>query len=106
MLTFRDVTYATVPTNPQYTLDQSFGRDVFFSFSYGNSGYQLGCTIAAVSAQRPVEHVNNDLQNITTERTPQSVESYNTKKTHLGDGGVIVVLLHLVCVLHLPLELL
>ena len=55
MLTFRDVTYATVPTNPQYTLDQSFGRDVFFSFSYGNSGYQLGCTIAAVSDQQAVQ---------------------------------------------------
>ena len=66
MLTFRDVTYATVPTNPQYTLDQSFGRDVFFSFSYGNSGYQLGCTIAAVSDQQAVEHFKNVLQNITS----------------------------------------
>ena len=33
----------------------------------------LGCTVAAVSAQRPVEHVKNALQNITTEQTPQSV---------------------------------
>ena len=36
------------------------------------SGYQLGCTIAAVSARRTAEHVKNTLQNITNERTPQS----------------------------------
>ena len=28
-------------------------------FSNGNSGYQFGCTIGAVSAQWPVEHVKN-----------------------------------------------
>ena len=44
-------------------------RDVLF----GSSGYQLDCTVAAVSAQHPVEHVKNALQNITTEGTKQSV---------------------------------
>ena len=45
----------------------------FLIFSFGSPGYQLGCTIAAVSAQRPVEHVKNALQNIKIEQTPQSL---------------------------------
>ena len=44
-------------------------------FVFGSSCYHLGCTVAAVSAQWPVEHVNNYLLNITTEWTPYSVES-------------------------------
>ena len=46
----------------------------FLFFSFGSSSYQLGCTIDAVSAQRPVAHVKNVLQKITSERTPQSVQ--------------------------------
>ena len=53
----------------------TMGRDVLFCFSFGSSGYQLGCTIAAVSDQRPVEHVKNALQNIMTEQTPKSVRA-------------------------------
>ena len=34
----------------------------------------LGCTIAAVSVERPVEHVKTALQNIMTEWKPKSVE--------------------------------
>ena len=45
--------------------------DVLFSF--GSSSYQSGCTVTAVSAQKPVEYVKNNLQNITTEWTPHSV---------------------------------
>ena len=33
---------------------------LFCLFSLTSSGYQLGCTVAAVSAQRPVEHVTNN----------------------------------------------
>ena len=36
-------------------------------------GYQFACTVAAVSAQRPLEHVKNALQNIANVGTPQSV---------------------------------
>ena len=54
-----------------YTVGRPLSRDVLFSLS--SSGYQLGCTVAAVSAQQPVEHVHNALQNITTEWTPHSV---------------------------------
>ena len=43
--------------------------------AFGSSGCQSGCTIAVVSAQWPVEHVKNPLQNIVNEGTPQSVES-------------------------------
>ena len=39
--------------------------------SFWSSVYQLGCTVAAVSAQRPVEHFKNALKNITTDQTPQ-----------------------------------
>ena len=42
----------------------------FILFLIGSSGYQLGSTVAAVSA----EHVKNTLQKITTEWTPHSVE--------------------------------
>ena len=51
----------------QYILGRPLGRDVCF-VSFGSSGHQLGCTIAAVSAQRPVEHAIIGLKNITTER--------------------------------------
>ena len=44
-----------------------------FLFSFGSSGYPLGGTVAAVSAQQPAEHFKNALQNIATEWTPQSV---------------------------------
>ena len=37
-------------------------------------GAPLGCTVAAVSAQWPVEHVKNALQNIVTDRMPHSVQ--------------------------------
>ena len=50
----------------------------FVLLSFGSSGYQLGTTMAAVSAQRPVEHVKNALQNIMTERMPQSVQECAT----------------------------
>ena len=46
---------------PSYTL---------LLFSLRSSGYQLGCTVAAVWAQWPVEHVKNSLQNIANEETP------------------------------------
>ena len=39
----------------------------FLFFSFGNSCYQLWCTIGTVSVQRPGEHVKNALQNIMTE---------------------------------------
>ena len=42
-------------------------------FPFRILGYQLGCTVAAVSAQRPVEHVKYVLQNIMTDRMPRSV---------------------------------
>ena len=58
-----------------YTLGRPLSRDILFSFR--NSIYQFGCSVAAVSAQRPVEQVKNVLQNITTERTPHSVETQN-----------------------------
>ena len=47
------------------------------------SSYQLGCTVAAISAQRTVEHFKKALQNITTDRTPHSVvvaERHATKR--------------------------
>ena len=50
-----------------------------------SSCYQLGCTLAAVSAQRPVEHVKNALQNIMTEWTPHSVVRLNG--AHFLGGG-------------------
>ena len=46
---------------------------IFVLFPFRSSGYQLGCTIARVSAQWPMEHVINSLQNITTDWTPHSV---------------------------------
>ena len=48
-------------------------RDALCCFYICSSIYQLGCTVATVSAQRPVEHVKNNNQNITTEGTKQSV---------------------------------
>ena len=33
----------------------------------------LGCTVAAVSAHRPMRHVNHALQNIMTDWTPHNV---------------------------------
>ena len=49
----------------------------FVFFSLGSSGYLLGCTIGAVSAQRQVEHVKHAIQNITTEWTPHSVVNFH-----------------------------
>ena len=57
-----------------YTLGRPLSRDVMFLFSFGSSAYPLDSSKAAVSAQQPVEHVKDALQNITTERTPQSVD--------------------------------
>ena len=54
------------------TVGRPLNRDVKL-FSFGSSGYQLGCTVAAVSVQWPVEQVKNALQNITTEWTLHSV---------------------------------
>ena len=56
-----------------YTVFGLLSRNVLF-FSFVNSGFQLVCTVAAVSAQQPVEHVRNALQNITTQGTKHSVE--------------------------------
>ena len=41
----------------------------FVLYSYGSSGYQLGCTVAALPAHghRPMEHVGYAQQNITNE---------------------------------------
>ena len=55
----------------------------FGLFSLWSSGYQLGCTVAVVSAQRPVEHFKNALQNITTDGTPRS--SWEHMKDWLAD---------------------
>ena len=52
-------------------------------FSFGSPRYQLGCTVDAVSAQRPVEHVKNALHDITTEWTPHSLNARDRLK-HLG----------------------
>ena len=41
--------------------------------SYLLPGCQLGCSVAPVSAQRPLEHVKNAVQNITTEWMTHSV---------------------------------
>ena len=46
---------------------------MFVLFSFGSSNYQLGCIAAALSDQRPVEHVINALQKIMTEWMPQTV---------------------------------
>ena len=48
----------------------------FVMFSFWNSGHQWGCTVADVPAQQPVEHLKNALQNITTDRTPHSVDQF------------------------------
>jgi len=45
----------------------------FVLFSFSNFIYQMGCRVAAISAQRPVERVKNALQNITSEGMKQSV---------------------------------
>ena len=53
---------------------------VFFFF--GSPIFQLGCRVAAASAQRPVEHVKNAQQNITTEWTPHSVSAGRLSACH------------------------
>ena len=64
------------------TVGRQLSRDVLLTC--GSSGYQMGCTVAAVSAQRPVEHVKNALQNITTDGTPHSVlQNKKNYCTHL-----------------------
>ena len=59
---------------------------VFFLKFWLPIGLRSGCccnnfnnvpTVAAVSAQRPVEHFKKALQNITTDRTPHSVNVQN-----------------------------
>ena len=45
----------------------------FVSFFFKSSSHQFGCAVDAVSAQRPVEHVKNAIQNISTEWTPHGV---------------------------------
>ena len=58
-----------------YIVGHPLSRNVLFSF--GNfspsSSYQLGCTVAAVTAQQPVEHIKTAQQNIRTEWTPHNV---------------------------------
>ena len=56
-----------------YTVFCPLSCDALFCFIVRNSGYQLGCAVAAVSAQWQVEHVKNSLQNIATEGTKHSV---------------------------------
>ena len=51
---------------------------IFCLFYFGSCGYQCGCTVAAVSAQRPVKHFKNALQNIANEGTPHSVSEQLT----------------------------
>ena len=48
-------------------------------FSYRGSGYQFGCTAAALTAQRQLEHVKNALQNSMAEWTPNSVQTRKTQ---------------------------
>ena len=50
----------------------------------------MGCTVAAVSGQRPLEHFKNALQNITTDRTPHSV-SLTLTPTTLSHREVFLV---------------
>ena len=45
----------------------------FVLISVRSSAYPFGCTVSAVSAKRPMEHVKHALQNITTEQTPYTV---------------------------------
>ena len=42
-----------------YSIGRPLSRDVLFSFR--SSSQQLGCTIAALIAQQPLEHVKNAL---------------------------------------------
>jgi len=56
-----------------YTVWHPLSRDVLFCYLSEVSGYQLGCTVAAVSAERPVKHDKNAVQNITIEWKPHSV---------------------------------
>ena len=54
-----------------YTVWRPLSRDGWFSCGY--SSYQLGCTVAAISAQRPVEHFKNASQNTTDDLMPHCV---------------------------------
>ena len=45
----------------------------FVLFSFGSSTYNKGCAVAPVSAQLPVEHVKNYLQDIKTEGMTHNV---------------------------------
>ena len=60
--------------------------------SFGKSGHQLSCILAAVKAQRPVAHVKNALQNIMTEWTAHSVYSLlfplNFQHSFTGQGQI------------------
>ena len=55
----------------------------FLFLSFWSSGYQLGCTVAAISAKWPMEHFKNASQSIMTEWTPSSVQ-YWAKRSRLG----------------------
>ena len=69
--------------SPKYIQSASSPQSqCFVLFSLRGFGYQLGCTIATVSAQRPVEYVKNVLQNITTEGTPRNVNPHFTVHLH------------------------
>ena len=48
---------------------------MFVFLFFVSSGYQLGCTIAAISAKWPAEHVKHAFENIVIERMPQTVVS-------------------------------
>ena len=61
------VIYGCVKRHPLYTVGRQLSR---FCFVFP---LKLGLPVAAVSAQRAMEHVKNTLKNITTEWTPHSV---------------------------------
>ena len=69
--------WKTFPATNLYSIHcgASTQSQCFVLSSFGSSAFQLGCTVAAASAQRQLEHVKNDLQNITTrtEWTPYTV---------------------------------
>ena len=56
-----------------YDVSSSPQSRFFVMFSSKSSGYQLGCAVAAESAQWLVEHVKKCLQNIPTEGMPHTV---------------------------------
>ena len=60
----------------------------FVLFSVSSYTYKGGCTVTALSAHRPVEHVNYDLQNIATEGMKHNVQhaSYHQGCEKISNG--------------------